>query len=104
MPVPVPSGMFFVCDICFLLGEDRLVSHVQYTMRQKSCILAIESITLRRSHLRKSYLVGLSEVGHPESISHQEVPPQLLCFICTSIALLGLRESWDMSSDGPSEI
>ena len=28
----------------------------------------------QKSHLRKSYLVGLSEVGHPESISHQEVP------------------------------
>ena len=46
-------------------------------------------ITLRKSHLRKSYLVGLSEVGLPESISHQKVPPQLLCFICSSIALFG---------------
>ena len=44
-------------------------------------------ITLRKSHLRKSYLVGLSEVGLPESISHQKVPPQLLCIICTVFAL-----------------
>ena len=61
-------------------------------------------ITLRMSHLRKSYLVGLSEVGLPKSISHQGVPPQLLSFICTSIASLGFGESWDMSSDGPSGI
>ena len=27
-------------------------------------------------------------VGLPESISHQEVPPQLLCIICTVFALL----------------
>ena len=31
-------------------------------------------ITLRKSHLRKTYLGGLSEVGLPESISHQKVP------------------------------
>ena len=35
-----------------------------------------------------SYLVGLPEVGLPESISHQEVPPQSLCIICTVYALL----------------
>ena len=33
--------------------------------------------------VRKSCLVGLPEVGLPESISHQEVPPQLLCSIRT---------------------
>ena len=47
-----------------------------------------QSFTLRKSHLRKSYLVCLSEVGLPEFISHQEVTPQLLCSICTSIASL----------------
>ena len=45
-------------------------------------------VNIRKSHLRKSYLVGLSEVGLPESISHQKVPPQLLCIICTVFALL----------------
>ena len=34
-------------------------------------------------NVRKSALAGL-----PESISHQEVPPQLLCIICTVFALL----------------
>ena len=36
----------------------------------------------------KSSLVGLPEVGLSESISHQEVPPQLLCIICTVFTLL----------------
>ena len=40
-------------------------------------------VNVRKSYLRKSYLVGL-----PESISHQEVPPQIVCTICTVIALL----------------
>ena len=57
-------------------------------------------VNIRKSHLRKSYLVGLPEVGLPESISHQKVPPQLLCFICTSIALFGLWGSWDMCTKG----
>ena len=57
-------------------------------------------VLIRNSHLKKSYLVGLSEVGLPESISHQKVPPQLLCFICTSIALFGLWGSWDMCTKG----
>ena len=55
---------------------------------------------LRKSHLRNSYLVGLSEVGLPESISHQKIPPQLLCFICTYIALFGLWRSWDICYKG----
>ena len=38
-------------------------------------------ITLRMSHLRKSYLVALSEVELTEFISHQEVPPQLCFFV-----------------------
>ena len=41
-----------------------------------------------------------SEVRLSESISHQKVPPQLLCFICTSIALFGLWGSWDMCTKG----
>ena len=36
----------------------------------------------------KSSLVGLPEVGLSESISHQEVPPQLLCIICNVFTLL----------------
>ena len=39
-------------------------------------------------NVRKSYLVGLPEVVLSESISHQEVPPQILCTICTVITLL----------------
>ena len=39
-------------------------------------------ITLRKSLLRESYLVGLSEVGLPESISYQEVPLQLCTMFC----------------------
>ena len=39
--------------------------------------IVLTLITLRKSHLRKSYLVDLSEVGLSESISHQEVPPKL---------------------------
>ena len=38
-------------------------------------------VNIRKSHLRKTYLVGLPEVGLLESISHQKVPPQLLCII-----------------------
>ena len=45
-------------------------------------------VNIRKSHLRKSYLVGLPEVGLPESISHQKVPPQLLCIVCIVFALL----------------
>ena len=45
----------------------------------------IRVVNIRKSHLRKSYLVGL-----PESISHQEVPPQLLCTICIVFALLDI--------------
>ena len=41
-------------------------------------------VNVRKSHLRKSYLAGLPEVWLSESISHQEVPPQLLCIICIS--------------------
>ena len=44
-------------------------------------------VNIRKSHLRNTYLGGLPEVGHPESISHQKVPPQLLCIICTVFAL-----------------
>ena len=32
--------------------------------------------------------MGLPEVGLSESISREEVPPQLLCIICTVFALL----------------
>ena len=49
-----------------------------------------ETVNVRRSHLKKSYLVGF-----PESISHQEVPPQLLCIICTVFALL---DSFEVTS------
>ena len=49
-------------------------------------------VNIRKSHLRKSYLVGLPEVGLPESISHEKVPPQLLCIICTVLALLDSLE------------
>ena len=49
-------------------------------------------VNIRKSHLRKSYLVGLPEVGLPESISHKKVPPQLLCIICTVLALLDSLE------------
>ena len=52
-------------------------------------------VNIRKSHLRKSYLVGLPEVGLPESISHEKVPPQLLCIICTVLALL---DSLDLTS------
>ena len=41
-----------------------------------------------------------SEVRLSESISHQKVPPQLLCFICTYIALFGLWRSWDICYKG----
>ena len=44
-------------------------------------------VNIRKSHLRKTYLGGLPEVGLPESINHQKVPPQLLCIICTVFAL-----------------
>ena len=47
----------------------------------------IDKVNIRKSHLRKTYLGGLPEVGLPESISHQKVPPQLLCIICTVFAL-----------------
>ena len=45
-------------------------------------------VNVRKSHLKKSYLVGLPEVGLPDLISHQEVPPQLLCILCTIFAFL----------------
>ena len=41
-------------------------------------LLDVEFI-IRKSHLRKSYLVGLSKVGLPESISYHEILPHLLC-------------------------
>ena len=44
-------------------------------------------VNVRKAHLRKSYLVGLPEVGLSESGS-QEVPPQLSCIIYTVFALL----------------
>ena len=43
---------------------------------------------------------GLSEMGLTESISNQEVPPQLFCFTWTFIALFGLWASCGMSSNG----
>ena len=49
-------------------------------------------VNIRKSHFRKSYLVGLPEVGLPEAISHEKVPPQLLCIICTVLALLDSLE------------
>ena len=45
-------------------------------------------VILRKSHLRKSYLEGLSEVGLPESIRHQEVPPQLSFDAADALMLL----------------
>ena len=42
----------------------------------------------------------ISEVGLSESSSHQKVPPQKLCFICTFIALFELWGPWGMCSKG----
>ena len=50
-------------------------------------------ITLRKSHLRKSYLVDLSEVGLPESISHQEVPPQLFTALNETVLAISWRKN-----------
>ena len=61
--------MFFVCDICFLLGEDRLASHVQYTMRQKSCILAIESLQLNLTRFVLSGSMGSERVAYRLSVT-----------------------------------
>ena len=56
-------------------------------------LLELPLVNIRKSHLRKTYLGGLPEVGLPESISHQKVPPQLLCIICTVFALQDSFES-----------
>ena len=41
--VPVPSGIFLLCDICFVLGEDS-ISCAICNASEIICILAIESL------------------------------------------------------------
>ena len=77
----IACPLIFGLELCISRAHDDISEGV-------TNLLNIHLITLRKSHLRKSYLVGLSEVGLPESISHQKVPPQLLCIICTVFALL----------------
>ena len=91
------SGNYAILLLCIY----RHLESYNLNIQKVSCDPAsVTLITLRKSHLRKTYLGGLSEVGLPESISHQKVPPQLLCFICTSIALFGLWGSQDMCTKG----
>ena len=51
--------------------------------------------TLRIAHPRIGHLGGNPEVGNPESISHQDCPPQLLSFSMNCLRLIwALGEYW----------
>ena len=70
-----------------------IASRLSQAMAQQVC----QNINLRIAQLKIALLGGNPVVGNSESISHQDCPPQLLCFLMNCLCLIwALGECWGL--------